>query len=109
MHICTCWHRGQVLSPFSLPSVCFCKACVENAGRSAAAALAQVVKSTACAFKAGHSMDRLRLEVEHGGFGEVDIAMGSASLTETDKQYRRKFLDTVRHAILQPASAVRSG
>ena len=45
-------------------------------------------------------MDRLRLEVEHGGFFEVNIASGGASLTETDKQYRRQFLDIVRHVTL---------
>lgn len=69
--------------------------CVENAGRPAAAALAQIVRAAACAFKAGHSMDRLRLEVEHGGFNEVNLTSGSCSLTETDKQYRQQFLDTV--------------
>lgn len=69
--------------------------CVENAGRPAAAALAQLVRATACAFRDGHSMDRVRLEVEHGGFNEVDLTSGTCSLTETDKQYRRQFLDTV--------------
>ena len=68
---------------------------MENAGRPAAAALAQLVRATACAFRDGHSMDRVRLEVEHGGFNEVDLTSGTCSLTETDKQYRRQFLDTV--------------
>ena len=44
-------------------------------------------------------MDRLRLEVEHGGFGEVALTSGSARLTETDKQYRKQFLDAVRGAM----------
>jgi len=70
--------------------------CVENAGRPAAAALTQIVRSAAFAFKAGHSMDRLHLEVEHGGFNEVHLKSGSCCLTETDKQYRRQFLDTVQ-------------
>lgn len=75
---------------------CCLQLCVENAGRPAAAALTQMVRSAACAFKAGHSMDRLRLEVEHGGFNEVHLESGSCCLTETDKQYRTQFLDTVR-------------
>ncbi len=79
------------------PVFCCClQLCVENAGRPAAAALTQMVRSAACAFKAGHSMDRLRLEVEHGGFNEVHLKSGSCCLTETDKQYRTQFLDTVR-------------
>ena len=44
-------------------------------------------------------MDRLSLEVEHGGFNEVTLSSGSARLTETDKQYRKQFLDAVRHAV----------
>lgn len=89
---------GSVECPFHIgPAFCCClQLCVENAGRPAAAALTQIVRSTACAFKAGHSMDRLRLEVEHGGFNEVHLKSGSCCLTETDKQYRRQFLDTVR-------------
>ena len=75
---------------------CCLQLCVENAGRPAAAALTQMVRSAARAFKAGHSMDRLRLEVEHGGFNEVHLMSGSCCLTETDKQYRTQFLDTVR-------------
>ena len=89
---------GAVECPFYIRAVfcCCLQLCVENAGRPAAAALTQIVRSTACAFKAGHSMDRLRLEVEHGGFNEVHLTSGSCCLTETDKQYRRRFLDTVR-------------
>lgn len=71
--------------------------CVENAGRPAAAALADLVRATACAFRDGHSMDKLRLEVEHGGLNEVHLTSGMCCLTETDKHYRRQFLDTVRH------------
>ena len=44
-------------------------------------------------------MDRLRLEVEHGGFDEVSLTNGSARLTETDKQYRKQFLDTVQFVV----------
>ena len=84
----------QLTSPSS-----FMQLCIENAGRPAAAALTQLVRCTACAFRAGHSMDRLRLEVEHGGFNEVTLSSGSARLTETDKQYRKQFLDAVRHAV----------
>ena len=76
--------------------------CVENAGRPAAAALTQVVRATACAFRDGHSMDRLRLEVEHGGYHEVNMTKGTCCLTETDKQYRRQFLDTVRECTKEP-------
>lgn len=72
--------------------------CIENAGRPAAAALNQMVKTTVTAFKAGHSMSRLRLEVEHGGFGEVNLASASSRLTETDKHHRQQFLDTVKTA-----------
>ena len=80
----------------NLSTANFCvQLCVENAGRPAAAALAEVVRAAACAFKDGHSMDRLRLEVEHGGLNEVTLSSGACCLTETDKQYRRQFLDTV--------------
>ena len=78
--------------------------CVENAGRPAAAALAELVRATACAFRDGHSMDKLRLEVEHGGLNEVNLKSGTCCLTETDKQYRRQFLDTVSCCIIQTAS-----
>ncbi|KAA6424979.1 MAG: hypothetical protein FRX49_05153 [Trebouxia sp. A1-2] len=99
-------HRGILhvvasASKQDLSSLChsiqqgYYELCVENAGRPAAAALTQIVRSAACAFKAGHSMDRLRLEVEHGGYNEVHLKSGSCCLTETDKQYRRQFLDTV--------------
>ncbi len=88
---------GAVECPFHIRADfgCCLQLCVENAGRPAAAALTQMVRSVACAFKAGHSMDRLRLEVEHGGFNEVHLTSGSCCLTETDKQYRTQFLDTV--------------
>lgn len=99
-------HRGVLPVVASTPkqdlsSLChsiqqgYYELCVENAGRPAAAALTQIVRSAARAFKAGHSMDRLRLEVEHGGFNEVHLKSGSCCLTESDKQYRRQFLDTV--------------
>ena len=77
--------------------------CIENAGRPAAAALADLVRATACAFKDGHSMDKLRLEVEHGGLNEVHLNSGMCCLTETDKHYRRQFLDIVSCQIIENA------
>ena len=91
LHLCS-----ACLDVHSVNKLHWVQLCVENAGRPAAAALAQFVRATAAAYKAGHSMSRLQLEVRLGGFGEVDLNTASCRLTETDKAYRQQFIDTVR-------------
>lgn len=102
MHADCCCKQPNILPcAHTFPSCLVLQLCVENTGRPAAAALARMVRSAAIAFRAGHSMSRLRLEVEHGGFGEVNLTSASCRLTETDKQHRQNFLDTVRPLHIQ--------
>lgn len=77
--------------PVPLPQLC-----IQNLGRPAAAALADLVRGAAEAFAAGYPLDRLRLELEfagNGGEGAVDAA--GYRLMESDKRYRQQWLDTV--------------
>lgn len=74
----------------------FFELCVQNNGRSAAAALTQVVAAAVAAFEAGYHLDRLRLELEHGPQaqeGRVDSA--GWRLTNGEQSYRSQWLDLV--------------
>ena len=65
-------------------------------GRPAAAALTNLVRGAVGAARAGHSSERLRLQLEfsgNGGEGAVDAA--GYRLTESDRRYRLQWLDTV--------------
>ena len=65
-------------------------------GRTAAAALTDVVRGAVLAARAGFSLERLRLQLEFcgdGGEGAVDVA--GYRLTQSERRYRLQWLDTV--------------
>ncbi|GJP57476.1 hypothetical protein CLOP_g12192 [Closterium sp. NIES-67] len=77
---------------------CFFELCVHNSGRPAASALRDLVAAAAEAFLAGHSMQRLLLQMQYGGGAEAEEFKMSAAgyrLTSSEEGYRTQWIKTV--------------
>ena len=70
--------------------------CLQNNGRSAAAALVELVRAACEAYAAGISLERLVLELEHGGHIDHQVQSPGYWLTAADRSYRNQWLKTVR-------------
>jgi hypothetical protein len=81
--------------PFSLSAL---QLCIQNNSRPAAAALADIVAAALAAYQADYTLDRLRLELEHGVHSGVDAA--GYRLTAGEQWYRAQWLDTVNSCTL---------
>ena len=70
--------------------------CLQNNGRPAAAALVELVRAACEAYAAGISLERLVLELEHGGHIDHQVQSPGYWLTAADRSYRNQWLKTVR-------------
>ncbi|CAI5515282.1 unnamed protein product [Closterium sp. Naga37s-1] len=76
---------------------CFFEVCVSNSGRPAAMALHDLVAAAADAFLAGHSLQRLLLQLQYGGAEGEEFRMSEAGyrLTSSEQHYRTQWIKTV--------------
>ncbi|CAI5462822.1 unnamed protein product [Closterium sp. Yama58-4] len=86
--------------------------CVSNSGRPAASALHDLVAAAADAFLAGHSLQRLQLQLQYGGAEGEEFRMSEAGyrLTSSEQLYRTQWIKTVyltmyRLHLQQPGSS----
>ncbi|CAI7777286.1 unnamed protein product [Closterium sp. NIES-54] len=91
---------------------CFFEVCVSNSGRPAAMALHDLVAAAADAFLAGHSLQRLLLQLQYGGAEGEEFRMSEAGyrLTSSEQHYRTQWIKTVyltmyRLHLQQPGSS----
>lgn len=76
---------------------CFFEICVENRGRPAGTALHEFVGAAVAAYLAGHTRDRLSLQLAYGdnGMEESKLETEGFRLTASEEQYRSQWLDTI--------------
>ncbi|CAI5487573.1 unnamed protein product [Closterium sp. Naga37s-1] len=83
--------------PTRPPRVWCEQVCVSNSGRPAAMALHDLAAAAADAFLAGHSLQRLLLQLQYGGAEEEEFRMSEAGyrLTSSEQHYRTQWIKTV--------------
>ncbi|KAL2631745.1 hypothetical protein R1flu_016431 [Riccia fluitans] len=81
---------------------CFYEICVENMGRPAGTALHEFVRTAVNAYLAGHTRDKLSLQLAYrdSGMEEFILETEGFRLTASEERYRSQWLDTV-HITLQ--------